>query len=251
MKYKIEVQTVQNVSIEFEKASFKDRFFAKAIDGGILVVYLSILVIAAAILIFNNAASRFLENIFEDVILVTLLLITLLILLIPYIFYSPLFESLNGGQTPGKKIMKIKVVMLDGSPLRLSAILLRWLFSLIDNFFYCIPGIISVLTSPIGQRIGDKIAKTVVVTLSNNVTLSDTIYADLDPNYIVKYPEAKNLKSSDIEVIKQVLMVDSMRYNHSLVLNLANKIQNDLQISSKELPADFLDTIIKDYYHIS
>ncbi len=67
------------------------------------------------------------------------------------------------GQTLGKRIMKVRVVAIDGE-LTKGRVLVRTLLRLIDGlpFLYLI-GFILVLVTPQHQRIGDIAARTVVV----------------------------------------------------------------------------------------
>ncbi len=247
MKSGIEVQTAQNVSIELEKASLKDRIFAQVIDNIIKILYILLLVLIGFLFFSSQKTLDYLDSDLG----VAIFLISVFVLLLPYLFYTPFFESINAGQTPGKKVMKIKVVMVDGSPLRFSAVLLRWLLLIFDRLFYGIPGIISILNSPKGQRIGDMVAKTGVISLRDIMSLEDTLFVHLDEKYVVKYPEAKNLQSHDIEVIKQVLSIDKFRDDYTLVLGLSNRIQGELNIKTQQLPVGFLETILKDYYHMA
>ena len=51
---------------------------------------------------------------------------------LPVVFYSLIFEALLEGQTIGKRIMKIKVVKIDGYQASIYDYLVRWFFRLID-----------------------------------------------------------------------------------------------------------------------
>ena len=53
---------------------------------------------------------------------------------LPVVFYSLLFETFLDGQTIGKRIMKIKVVKIDGYQAKVSDYLTRWFFRIIDLF---------------------------------------------------------------------------------------------------------------------
>ncbi len=68
------------------------------------------------------------------------------------------------GQTLGKRIMRIKIVSLarDGE-LTLNQVILRFLLPVLDSFLFGVVGYISIKTSARKQRIGDKLAKTIVV----------------------------------------------------------------------------------------
>jgi len=78
--------------------------------------------------------------------------------------YPVFFEVFSKGQTPGKKIMKIQVLLLDGTMVTPGASLLRNLLRTVDflPFFYTL-GVVSMLLSRDFRRLGDLVANTIVV----------------------------------------------------------------------------------------
>jgi len=81
--------------------------------------------------------------------------------LICFLYYI-LLEAFMGG-TLGKLLIGIRVRMEDGSPLSLGSSVIRNLLRIIDGLFFYLVGAIFVWTSPSKQRLGDRLAKTVVV----------------------------------------------------------------------------------------
>ncbi len=79
-------------------------------------------------------------------------------------FYPVLFEVYMHGQTPGKKVMKIQVLLMDGTLVNWGASMLRNLLRTVDflPFFYIL-GFISMLFSKDFRRLGDLAADTIVV----------------------------------------------------------------------------------------
>ncbi|MHA2272643.1 MAG: RDD family protein [Candidatus Hodarchaeales archaeon] len=73
------------------------------------------------------------------------------------------------GQTVGKMAMSIKVVVLDESNAAVSiqgnwaALTLRWVLYIVDVVLCCLIGLILVWQTENKQRVGDMVAKTVVV----------------------------------------------------------------------------------------
>ncbi len=59
------------------------------------------------------------------------------------------------GQTPGKKLMKIRVVKIDGYQAGFGDYMIRWVFRLIDVSFAGVVGLISMIVSKNNQRLGD------------------------------------------------------------------------------------------------
>jgi uncharacterized RDD family membrane protein YckC len=83
-------------------------------------------------------------------------------LLLVSIAYYVLCEALTGS-TLGKRIVKIRVVDEDGSHPTLIAAVVRNVLRPVDAFFFYVVGAVFALTSPLGQRLGDRVAHTVVV----------------------------------------------------------------------------------------
>jgi uncharacterized RDD family membrane protein YckC len=87
------------------------------------------------------------------------------IFLIVIFAYFILLEGLTG-VTIGKLILGLKVLSVDSKKITLRQSVIRNLGRLLDGLpMLNILGIVSIARSPIKQRIGDKIAKTVVASL--------------------------------------------------------------------------------------
>lgn len=67
------------------------------------------------------------------------------------------------GATVGKMAMGIKVTKEDGSAMDWQAALIRNVLRIVDGLFVYLVGAILVWRSPKKQRLGDRVAKTVVV----------------------------------------------------------------------------------------
>jgi uncharacterized RDD family membrane protein YckC len=92
--------------------------------------------------------------------------IALLIVVLFLIFfgYFILFEALSNGQTPGKKMLGIRVVRDGGYPLDFMASVIRNLIRVgeIAIGFYALSAVVAVF-SPLNKRIGDLAAGTIVI----------------------------------------------------------------------------------------
>lgn len=78
------------------------------------------------------------------------------------------FTILEGryGQTVGKIVLKIKVLKADGSPINYKDACIRTILRVIDGVPFIVPyllGAILIWSSDTKQRIGDRVAHTVVV----------------------------------------------------------------------------------------
>ena len=67
------------------------------------------------------------------------------------------------GATLGKMILGLRIVKTDGSPIGWSESIIRNLLRIIDCLFGYLVGAILIWTSPQRQRLGDRVAHTVVI----------------------------------------------------------------------------------------
>jgi uncharacterized RDD family membrane protein YckC len=76
--------------------------------------------------------------------------------------YYVMCEALTG-MTVGKRMVGIRVVDENGEHLSLAAAVIRNVLRPVDGFLFYLVGAIFALASPRGQRLGDRVAGTVVV----------------------------------------------------------------------------------------
>jgi len=230
----INFNTTQNVNVEYKVAGIYDRIVAAFIDGLILFSYSIIISIIYGFTLFMGASYYF------------------TILLIPVLFYDLICESLMQGTTIGKKVMKIRVVSLSGTEPTFIQYFLRWILRIVD-FWISWGGVatITIFFNGKGQRLGDIAAGTCVITLRDNVKLSDTILEYIDLDYVPEFPEVINLSDNDIQIIKGLIKAAKIAENPDNVVtaiyNAKSKLEEKLNVKSNKQPIDFLNKIIKDY----
>ena len=117
--------TGQYVQIDQTPANAGERLMARIVDYILLGVYYF------AIAVCFNLISGNVSYFGDDVIIVVYS-----IFLLPAMFYSLLWELFNRGQSLGKKLFGIRVVMKDGTRPKLSAYLLRWLMLFVDIYLF-------------------------------------------------------------------------------------------------------------------
>ena len=93
-----------------------------------------------------------------------------------YYFFAT--ES-GGGQTLGKKVMKLRVVRADGRPAGMGEIAVRTVLRVVDN--YLVGLIVMLATGERRQRIGDLAAGTIVVDASRPALASPAPAAVIEP----------------------------------------------------------------------
>ena len=85
------------------------------------------------------------------------------ITILPFLYFT-LFEAYMNGQTLGKKLFKIKVVKVNGTPITIWQSLIRNVLRIVDEIpgFYLV-GFLIVVFTDYNQRLGDLAANTAVV----------------------------------------------------------------------------------------
>lgn len=164
------IETPERVPLAFSLASIGNRFLAAAIDHFIqyfaMIAVVWIGLSAAEISIFGGGgapAGQWLGELPNWIIAGLLIAIFLL-----FAGYFILFEWLWDGQTPGKRLLKLRVIREDGRPITLWEAAARNLLRIFDAVpGFVIPiysiGLIAVFISNRDQRVGDIFAGTVVI----------------------------------------------------------------------------------------
>ena len=161
------IETPERVPLAFALASIGNRFLAVAIDH--FIQYLTLFLIAWAFISFSgtDAFGDSAGGILAEMPKWTLAVLILFVFLI-FAGYFVAFEWLWNGQTPGKRLLKLRVIREDGRPITfwesLARNLLR-IFDAIPGFFLPVysVGLITIFLNRRDQRIGDLFAGTVVI----------------------------------------------------------------------------------------
>ncbi|NBC07148.1 MAG: RDD family protein [Bacteroidetes bacterium] len=245
----IEIRTTQNVVIEYELASLRERILAFLLDlliFGMLYLVIVLLLLGPIIRSLSSGGS---------------LLLTVVYQILPiggFMAYHLVSEIVANGQTWGKRTMGVRVVRLDGKEPGLSDHLLRAVFLIVDFIFSA--GVFAALlisSSLKNQRLGDMTANTTVIRLQQNLSfrLSDILnIASLD-DYEPHYPQVTQLTEDDMLLIKQVITRYRNHHNPAhaqAVQELVARLQEVLGI--QQVPGDkveFLKTLIRDYIVIT
>ena len=236
MHSQIQIETTQNVTVEYEIASVGERLLAGLIDLLVYLAYLFLFFMILKITSYNPGD------------------VAIFLYFMPVYFYSLIMELSFNGQSLGKMVMKIRVVKKDGTPASLGAYLMRWLFRIVDVWMTSplFGGIatITIIANGKGQRLGDIAAGTSVIRLKKRVKLSDTMYKKADENYVVTFPEAANLTDADINIIRNVYRQAMKKHQYEIVDELSHKVQKTLNVTPLMASEEFLRTIVKDYNHL-
>jgi hypothetical protein len=174
-----------------------------------------------------------------------------------YTGYFVTFETIWNGQTPGKRLFRLRVIREDGRPIRFYEAMVRNLLrTAVDSMpvvvvpllpLYSI-GIVAVFLSPRSKRIGDYVAGTVVVRESEAraPTLDEVLQlaqreADKDsaseaPPFVV---DPAKLGADDYTAMRSFL-----RRRHDLPdqirISLGNRIAGSLAVKLQQITAEQL-----------
>ena len=160
----LEIRSPESVAFSYELAGLGSRFLALIVDQAIQIIV--IIAIFAGILL---AASRIAGHPVRQVISEQTALSIAVAIIIAIVFlvlfgYFVAFEALWNGQTPGKRLLGLRVVRDGGYPIDFGASLIRNLIRVGEQLvFYYLISAISALISPENKRIGDIAAGTIVV----------------------------------------------------------------------------------------
>jgi hypothetical protein len=172
-----------------------------------------------------------------------------LLIYLPVIFYSLIFESIFEGQTPGKKLLKLKVIKIDGYQASFGDYLIRWFMRLVDiNLSAGLIAILFVSNSKKQQRLGDMASGTAVINLKNNISINHTILKEVHSNYVPVYPLVIKLSDNDVRIIKETYESSLKTTDFPMIERLQMRIENVTGIKSTSANAmAFVDTVLHDY----
>jgi uncharacterized RDD family membrane protein YckC len=114
-------------------------------------------------------------------------------------------EVLMGGQTPGKRLMGIRVVRVDGSPVGVLESAVRNLVRVVDSLpvVYAV-GILCVLLTRQHRRLGDLLAGTLLVR-EERIDLDKYTAPTTAPGALPASTHSERLTAEDVELILSFL----------------------------------------------
>jgi len=246
MVEEIRVKTPEQVELVFELAGIGSRFLAIVIDSALQVLIYGILIMVNLAVSGPQPGTPWYLQVHGA------LLTALLISLVSAVFlgYYILFETFWDGQTPGKRVVGLKVIKDDGTPVRGLDLWVRNLLRLVDFLpvFYGV-GIISIFLSAQNKRLGDHVAGTLVIK-----TRKTPLRRAPRPGPAPETRTALTIRLSEDEytLIRSFLMRRSELALEQR-LHLAHRIAEPLQGRMPELAArhyydeEFLETVVTAY----
>lgn len=143
------LETPERVDLEVHYAAVGSRALAQVIDIVLLGIGWTIVAIGLGLLSPRLGSWSF--------------VLAFAISFLLFWFYFAVFETVWQGQTPGKRMLSLRVQKLGGYPIGWTEALLRNLLRPVDALVGYAVGLVTMLLTSRSQRIGDLVAGTVVV----------------------------------------------------------------------------------------
>lgn len=236
----VEIRTPQNVTIRLEAAGLGERIVAALLDYLLLGCYAILALFVLGLLPTDTSMAQ---------------LAAMAVLTLPLFLYFLLCEVFMNGQSVGKRARGIRVVRLDGAAPTLGNYVLRWLLRLVDiGLSYGLVGVISILVTRHGQRLGDLAAGTTVVRVERRAALRDTLFTAVDDDHAVTFYQVEALTRADVETAKEVLNVLVTHPTTPETKRLGRQMQEVLKrkmgVRTEMTAVPFLRTVVADYNHV-
>ena len=239
-----DLRTPEQIDLQYDLAGLGSRFMAMAVDmliqGAVVAALFAVFGFGAALL-----SVSFRDLLGRDGFLVLSVGLAVAVLLI-FLFtwgYFLAFELLWNGQTPGKRLAGIRVLTTRGEPVTLVHALVRNLLRLVDMLptSYMI-GVICILVTPRGQRLGDLAAGTVVVR-ERHAELPRTL-PPLSPALALPPHLAGAFSTDDVRLARDFLIRApylTRARRAELGRQVAATLRTRLQASGQPVPPDLTD----------
>ena len=240
----LHIHTPEQIALELPLAGIGSRFLGLAIDtllqivlylaGGLLFAWIGISGIAH--LVSWLPASWFGA-------------VMILFLFCVYWGYFAIFEILWNGQTPGKRLAKIRVIKESGRPINAYEAIARNLMRAIDVLptLYGV-GVVCMMLNSQNRRIGDFVAGTVVVhdQRTEEVRPDWNTAAEAAP----ANPQLASLTSDDLVLIETYLqrrfqLEQSVRDNAAFQIGIRITNKTGLQRDPAQSMDDFLEAVAR------
>jgi len=222
----LEIETPERVRIVHDLAGIGSRFAAGCVDVFLVSLLGCAAGFAAAVIGGVTMPSR------DEELTAFVLAASGVVFVILAVYFS-VFELMWAGQTPGKRLLKLRVIAMDGGPAPASAILVRNVLRLVDAFPFAAPyglGGIVMFVTPTARRIGDFAAGTIVVR-ERTESLGATPPAAPDASDAVAETDAERAREFVLRA-PQLIAASRTALAHSIAADIA--VRHGLEFADAE-----------------
>ena len=192
------VETPEQIPLEFPLAGIGSRFLALALDtffqviAGVTLAFIAIVIASSGSGVLPKKA--------------WLWAILILLAFLLQFGYFAFFEAVWNGQTPGKRLARLRVIHESGRPITAYEAVARNLLRIVDSLpgLYGV-GIISALLSNKSKRLGDYVAGTVVVH-EKPAVLETGVKWDAAPATGISRYDVARLTTAEFQLIEAFLL---------------------------------------------
>jgi uncharacterized RDD family membrane protein YckC len=250
----LSIETPELVALEFPLAGIGSRFIAVLVDYCIQAALFVALILGT--LLFMPSMQHFAVRSAKWVIAI--------VILVPFLLqwgYFSLFEGIWNGQTPGKRVAKIRVIQQSGRAVTMFESLARNLVRAIDFLpASYVAGVVSIFVTRRSQRLGDLVAGTLVVhevhaeelTSGGNTRLFTELPPQLTaPAHAVTLPADAlgRIGIADLQAIERFLerrldMTLELRQSLATRLAAATAGRMRLPLQHRTHPETFLEEVV-------
>jgi uncharacterized RDD family membrane protein YckC len=243
----------EGVRLELPIAGPAPRMFAYGIDMFIIIALIVFMVLAVITLLpVGDSLDRWMHQAFHeasrqmternkghtaefsalDGLLVALFLVAQFVVETGYFIF---WEMVTNGRSPGKMIVGLRVVRRDGLPINLRSSVLRNVLRIVDmlpeNY---VVGLVSMLLSPSGERLGDHLAGTIVIRLDRPQAAPWIEPSQKGPSLALTRAQLMRIGPREIQLIRATIRrVPSLsdERSHALLTEVAATMRARLDIS--------------------
>ena len=238
---RVTIDTPEQITLELPLAGIGSRFLALAFDSLLqaavaVVVSIALALFAATSSVFSRASGGIVAA------------IIILFLFCVYWGYFALFETIWKGQTPGKRLVGIRVIKTNGRPINVYEAVGRNLLRAIDGFLAYGVGIIVMMLNDQHRRLGDFVAGTVVVHDKKSEELKPGW--TMAPEPVQAFPEITRIEANELVLIETYLQRQH-ELDTIVRATTAQKILRLIESKTGAVPqpgqtvTDFLETIVR------
>lgn len=196
------ISTPENVELHLEMAGLGNRILACLIDTLISYVAIALLIAGALGVCWYLESMRlpWQQSTVLNIYVLSVTVISVFVILFGYFIY---FEARWQGQTPGKRIMRIRVVDENGAPVGTSSVWIRNLVRNVDVGVFLV-GLLFIMFDKKERRLGDFAGATLVIRERRMETF--TVEASF-PDYqdFVRNVDAGRLSPEEYQIVASFL----------------------------------------------